>query len=48
MKFLSDQLALAEEPISTAHLIMHTLRGLDGDYNPVVVKLNGEINLTWV
>lgn len=48
MKNLSDKLKLAGSPISSSDLIIQTLNGLDADYNPVVVKLSDQINLTWV
>lgn len=39
MKNIADQLALAGAAISTEELVMHTLNGLDADYNAIVVKL---------
>lgn len=48
MKNLADKLKLAESPISNSDLIIQTLNGLDAEYNPVVVKLSDQINLSWV
>ena len=48
MKNLADKLKLAGSPISNSDLMIQTLNGLDIDYNPVVVKLSNQINLSWV
>ncbi|GAU51268.1 hypothetical protein TSUD_412550 [Trifolium subterraneum] len=48
MKNLSDKLKLAGSPISNSDLMIQTLNGLDAEYNPVVVKLSDQINLSWV
>lgn len=46
MKTLADKLKLAGSPISNSDLVIQTLNGLDAQYNPVVVKLADEINLS--
>ncbi|KAK4252532.1 hypothetical protein QN277_014520 [Acacia crassicarpa] len=48
MRNILDQLILAGAAISTDELILHTLNGLDGDYNAIVVKLIDQSDLTWV
>ena len=48
MKNLADKLKLAGRPISNSDLMIQTLNGLNADYNPVVVKLSDQINLSWV
>jgi len=48
MKDLADKLKMAGSPISNADLVIQTLNGLDVDYNPVVVKLSDQINISWV
>jgi histone deacetylase 1/2 len=48
MKDLADKLKMAGSPITNADLIIQTLNGLDTDYNPIVVKLSDQINLSWV
>ena len=48
MKNLADRLRLVGSPISNSDLIIKTLNGLDFEYNPVVVKLSDQTNLTWV
>lgn len=48
MKNLADQLQLAGAPVPMEDLIMHTLTGLDADYNSVVWGLNRVPNLTWI
>ncbi|PNY01489.1 copia-like polyprotein, partial [Trifolium pratense] len=48
MKNLSDKLKLSGSPISNSDLMIQTLNGLDAEYNPVVVKLSDQINLSWV
>ncbi|CAJ2636423.1 unnamed protein product [Trifolium pratense] len=48
MKDLADKLKMAGSPITNADLIIQTLNGLDSDYNPIVVKLSDQINLSWV
>ena len=48
MKGISNQLTLAGAPIAVDDLILHTLNGLDADYNPIIVKLIDQANLTWV
>jgi len=39
MKGISDLLILAGAPIAIDDLILHTLNGLDADYNLIVVSL---------
>jgi len=48
MKNLADKLKLAGSPISNLDLMIQMLNGLDANYNPVVVKLSDQINLSWV
>lgn len=48
MKNLADKLKLAGNPILNSNLIIQTLNGLDSEYNPVVVKLSDQINLSWI
>ncbi|CAJ2644825.1 unnamed protein product [Trifolium pratense] len=48
MKGLADKLKLAGSAISNSDLVIQTLNGLDMDYNPVVVKLSDQIDLSWV
>ncbi|KAF7842346.1 uncharacterized protein G2W53_004644 [Senna tora] len=48
MKNIADQLAITGAPLPTEDLILHTLDGLDIEYNPVVVKLADQDNLSWV
>jgi len=48
MKNLADKLKLARSPISNSDLMIQTLNGLDSEYNPIVVKLSDQINLSWV
>ena len=48
MKNLADKLKLAESPISNSDLMIQTLNGLDSEYNPIVVKLSDQTNLSWV
>jgi len=48
MKNLASKLKLAGSPISNSDLMIQTLNGLDADYNPVLVKLFDQINLSWV
>lgn len=48
MKNLADKLKLAGNPILNSDLIIQTLNGLDSEYNPVVVKLSDQINLSWI
>lgn len=48
MKDLADKLKMAGSPISNVDLVIQTLNGLDADYNPVVVKLSDQINISWV
>lgn len=40
MKNLTEKLKLAGSSISNSDLVIHTLNGLDYDYNPVVTKLH--------
>lgn len=40
MKNLTEKLKLASSSISNSDLVIHTLNGLDYDYNPVVTKLH--------
>jgi len=47
MKGISGQLTLIGVPIAIDDLILHTLNGLDVDYNPIIVKLIDQANLTW-
>lgn len=47
IKHLSDQLALAGAPVPQADLIMHTLSGLDSEYNPAIFTLNRQTGLSW-
>lgn len=46
MKHISDQLNLVGAPVGPIDLIMHTLNGLDGNYNAVVTLLVNSPNLT--
>ncbi|KAK4276094.1 hypothetical protein QN277_019083 [Acacia crassicarpa] len=48
MKNLSDELALAGSPIAMDDLILHTLNGLDADYNAIAVRLLDQPAITWV
>ncbi|KAK4258297.1 hypothetical protein QN277_007758 [Acacia crassicarpa] len=48
MKTTGDHLALVGAPMSTDELVLHTLNGLDVDYNHIVVKLFDQVGLTWV
>ncbi|KAK4280835.1 hypothetical protein QN277_012405 [Acacia crassicarpa] len=48
MKTISDQLALAGAPLPHDELVIHTLNGLDAEYNAVVVKLLDQNHLSWV
>jgi hypothetical protein len=48
MKNLADKLKLAGSPISSSDLMIQTLNGLDSEYNPVVVKLSDQTNISWV
>ncbi|GAU35703.1 hypothetical protein TSUD_258780 [Trifolium subterraneum] len=47
MKNLADKLKLAGSPISSSDLMIQTLNELDSEYNPVVVKLSDQINISW-
>lgn len=46
IKFLLDNLTLADYPLSLTDLITQTLAGLDNDYTPIVVILTERDNLT--
>lgn len=48
MKSLTNELALTGSPIAMDDLILHTLNGLDAEYNAIVVKLVDKPDLTWV
>ncbi|KAI5404288.1 hypothetical protein KIW84_051440 [Lathyrus oleraceus] len=48
MKNLADKLKLARNLILNSYLIIQTLNGLDSEYNPIVVKLSNQINLSWI
>lgn len=48
MKNLADKLKLAGAPITNSDLMIQTFNRLDSDYNPVVVKLSDQNNLSWV
>lgn len=48
MKNLADKLKLARNPILNLDIIIQTLNGLDFKYNPVMVKLYDQINLSWI
>lgn len=48
MKNLADKLKLEGNLILNSDLIIQTLNGLDFEYNPVVVKLSDQINLSWI
>lgn len=48
LKTLSDQLSLVGAPVSLADLVMHTLHGLDAEYNAAVFTLNRQSNISWV
>lgn len=48
MKSISDQLEFADAPVGIDDLILHTLNGLDADYNAVVANLICQRNLTWM
>ncbi|KAK4264605.1 hypothetical protein QN277_025758 [Acacia crassicarpa] len=48
MKNLVDELSLASSPVAMGDLILHTLNGLDAEYNAVVVKLVDKLDLTWI
>lgn len=45
---ISDNLTLDGSPISNSDLIIQTLSGLDIEYNPIVVQLSDNADLTWV
>lgn len=42
MKNMYDQLALVGSPISNLESVMYTVKGLNNDYNPIVVVLLGK------
>jgi len=48
MKGISDQLTLTGAPIVVDDLILHTLNGLDADYNLIIVRLIDQTSFTWV
>ncbi|KAK4279180.1 hypothetical protein QN277_016927 [Acacia crassicarpa] len=48
MKNIVDQLALADASISNDELILHTLNGLDAEYNAIVVKSIDQDGLSWI
>ncbi|KAK4258054.1 hypothetical protein QN277_007561 [Acacia crassicarpa] len=48
MKNIADQFVLAGAPIFTDELILHTLNGLDAEYNAIVVKLIDLVDLPWI
>ena len=48
MMNFAHKLKMAGSLISNSDLMIQTLNGLDADYNPVVVKLYDQINLSWV
>ncbi|XP_028753041.1 uncharacterized protein LOC114712660 [Neltuma alba] len=48
IKSIADQLALVGAPISDEDLLLHTLNGLDVEYNVIVVKLADQVGLTSV
>lgn len=48
MKGLADKLKLAGSAISNFDLVIQTLNGLDMDYNPIVVKLSDQIDISWI
>lgn len=48
MKRTADHLTLADASILVDEPILYTLNGFDGEYNPIVVKLNDQEGLTLV
>lgn len=48
MKSFSDALSLAGSPLGIDNLILHTLNGLDAEYNAIVVKLIDKPDMTWI
>ncbi|KAK4259239.1 hypothetical protein QN277_005589 [Acacia crassicarpa] len=48
MKSIADQLTLAGSPVPHEDLVLHTLNGLDAEYNAIVVKLLDQTHLSWV
>ena len=48
MKNIADQLTLAGASITSNKLVVHTLNGLDTEYNAIVVKLLDHTDLSWV
>ncbi|KAK4280892.1 hypothetical protein QN277_012451 [Acacia crassicarpa] len=48
MKGFADELALPGSPIAMDDLVLHTLNGLDGEYNAIVVKLIDKTSLSWI
>lgn len=47
MKSHADNLTLAGSQISTRDLVSQVLTGLDEEYNPVVVLIQGRSNISW-
>ncbi|KAK4252585.1 hypothetical protein QN277_014565 [Acacia crassicarpa] len=48
MKNIADHLTLAGATVSFDELIIHTLNGLNHEYNAIVVKLIDQTHLSWV
>lgn len=48
MKTHSDNLAQAGSPITTRALISQVLLGLDKEYNPIVVGIQGKPSISWL
>ncbi|XP_022151683.1 uncharacterized protein LOC111019598 [Momordica charantia] len=47
MKSHADNLALAGSSVSVRDLVSQVLTGLDEEYNPIVVAVQGKVNLSW-
>lgn len=41
------RLALAGSPVLVSDLVSQVLFGLDEEYNPVIVSVNGKYEVTW-
>ena len=46
-KAWADSLALAEDPYPETHLIADVLSGLDADYFPIVLQIEGRSSTSW-
>lgn len=43
----SDGLALADSPVLVSDLVSQVLSGLDEEYNPVVMLIQGNCSVSW-